>query len=314
MRRSLSLVGFCLLLIQLNAFSWAQETVGLDDVVLPKPLKVKLTVDGYLFNREGVGGDYPVLLTNPFPAPTLLRSDELEFDSELGGRFELTIYDQTPNPTDLHFTYFTTGNAEAEEVRMSNPADAVFFGGVAANPSDVYTVQHFSKLQVGEVGLHKTLSPYFGVHAGLSGGRLEEVFDTLSQVNPPSGFFSYTKNKLYGAQLGLDSQVWSNGYLKLDGHLTGGLYYNDIEVHARSLEDEFTWSEEDTAFLGTAGIALVIPASPVNFRIGYQATYLSGVALAMEQSRQLSHFDGTGQVPTGDTVYHGLLFGIEWLR
>lgn len=137
-------------------------------------------------------------------------------------------------------------------------------------------------------------------------GELSESLDLLTAFEPTlAGFYSQATNDLYGVRVTADGQLWSNGYAKVECTLSGGAYYNDIQVHAQSLNLNRSWTGDDIAFSGTANIAFVIPAYPFNFRIGYQATALTGVGLLPDESRALDLWDGTGDVATDSTVYHG---------
>ena len=129
-----------------------------------------------------------------------------------------------------------------------------------------------------------------------------------------TGFFSQVDNRLYGVQLGADVQVWTNGYLKLDGNVSVGYFYNDVKAGAQSLNNEQEWDPSEESVIAMANLSLVIPADPVNIRIGYHGAFLSGIALPGSYTRELSIFDGSGDIPTDDVWYHGVTFGIEFLR
>lgn len=275
--------------------------------------RVKFTLDAMYMSRAGAGGSDPLILDAPFPlgAP-LLTADELDIDGLWGGRLELVVYDPTPNPTDLRISYLWTERGEGTESRSSSPADILFFNIVDAAPSNTYTARLQSRFALGDIGIRKEKRPGVGVFGGLALGELNESLDLLT--GPTTGFFSQGENKLYGANFGVDAQLWSNGYCRLEGGLGWGLYYNDIEIRAQSQNWQRTWSDSSAAYMGQMHFAFVVPAYPFNFRLGYQVTHVGGLGLLADQSDGLRLFDGGGSVDTDSTAWHGLLLGIEYLR
>ena len=276
--------------------------------------KFRFVFDGLLLDRSDSLDSHTLLWDAPFPAGNpLLDASELSFDTIFGGRLELTLFDEGPNPVDYRFGYMFTETASLHEARSSSPADINFFNASAANPSDTYTARYEPKLWLTDLSLRRRYSK-FGTSAGLSFGQLRESFDLLSSFDPLSGFYSRTDNELYGIQLGADGHLWSNGFSRIEGSVTGGVYYNDIEIQASALGVDRIWDDSETSFVGSANIAWVIPAFPFNFRIGYQAYFLSGVALAPDQSQQLSFFSAAGEAVTNDVLYHGAILGIEFVH
>jgi len=72
------------------------------------------------------------------------------------------------------------------------------------------------------------------------------------------------------------------------------------------------WYDDGLAYSGLGNISLVIPAWPINFRIGYQLLLLGGVATPQGASSTLDSFDlAAGEIETDALLYHGLTFGIE---
>ena len=116
---------------------------------------------------------------------------------------------------------------------------------------------------------------------------------------------------MVGLHLGSDVAL-SIGDCRIEGGINGGVYLNEIDVYAEALNVTQVWSQDETAFIGKANIAWVIPFWPVNFRVGYQAIFLSGVALAPDQSAALSIFSSSGSAAVGDVFYHGAILGVEF--
>lgn len=273
-----------------------------------QPRKGKITLDGFLFSRNGTDDHQPLLIDAPYPLgePTL-HTDDLDFEGELGGRFDVAL-------SNIHFNYIWTDTASTHINRVNEPAsDMLFFNIHDADDSAFFTARYQSRFALGHLGLRTDVNPFLGFFGGIAIGEISESLDMITEFDPLNGFYSQGTNDLYGLRIGTEAQIWSNGYSKIECSLTGGVYYNDIEINAQSQNWQATWTGDDVAFSGTAHIALVIPASPVNFRIGYQATALSGVAILPDASNSLRLWDGGGDIVTNDVFFHGLLFGVELL-
>lgn len=286
------------------------DFIGTNDQQVQEPNLIEVTLDGFLFSRPGTGGSDPLLFDDPVPfGQTMLQADELDFEGELGGRLDVKVIG-------LHFNYLWTGTASTSLFRNSEPeADIWFFNVHDADDSPEYTARYQSRLSLGDLGFTRDITPFWTLSAGVAIGELSESMDLITEFEPTlNGFYSQATNDLYGLRLAADGQLWSNGYTKLVCNVSGGAYYNDIQVHAQSLNLNRSWTGDDVAFSGTANIAFVVPAYPFNFRIGYQATAITGVGLLPDESRVLDLWDGSGEVTTDSTLYHGLLFGIEFVR
>ena len=296
------------------------QFLPINDPILTSPMrgqKIKFLADGILLNRDFGAAPQTLLVDAPFPQPSneLLNTSDLDYDVLVSARLELVLYDEGPNPIDYKFGYQRTEEAEFREVRMSNPADVRFFGGVAANPSNSYVARGTSQFRIGDFGLRKQFTSRLAGSASVSLGEFKEEFDLLSAENPvATGFFSRTENDLYGFQLGGEALLWTNGVSRIEANLNGGVYYNDIEVQAVALNIQRFWSDSSAAFAGSSNIALVIPAFPFDIRVGYQANFLSGVAMAADQSTAFSFFTPDGSAATSDLIYHGFFLGLEFVR
>lgn len=275
--------------------------------------KMKLTIDALILDRSGVDSQ-TILLDAPAPGGNpLLDASELQSDEIWAGRFDLVIYDHGAHLVDYQLGYFLTEQSDVIEARSSSPADISFFSGNAASPVDTYYARYRTKLKGGEFSLRYAFHESVAVSGGLRFARLSESFDLLSSFAPVTGFYSDTKNDLFGFQLGTDMVLVQNRFGRIDAAIKGGVYNNDIEVYAKALNFDQTLETNRTAFLGEANVAWVIPAWPFDIRLGYQAIWLSGVALAPDQNDSLNIFTGAGSVDVGDPVYHGGIIGFEFV-
>lgn len=281
---------------------------------------VRFTVDGFLYDRFG-GADTPLILEAPFPSSPSLTSGDFDFEGRWAGQADLTFFAK-PGSVAPRAGILWTGAERLDERRTGNPADIFFFQGTAANPASQYKARYRTTFALGDAGLRRTLTPTWGISGSLVFGQIEEELDIVDpndsaisgSTSFQSGFFSQVKNSLYGGQLAVDGQLWTNGYLKIEGNLAGGLFYNDIRVAGQTLNISRKFRDTETTFMGRGALSLVIPADPVNFRIGYQAIVFDGIALAAAQSQERRLVVDNGANPTETVGYHGLTFGFEWLH
>lgn len=115
-----------------------------------------------------------------------------------------------------------------------------------------------------------------------------EVFGSLSQ----------TGNNLFGFQVGGDAKLWSSGNWDLSGVVKAGLYYNDAQVDFTGvfLPGPIIGAGEanngSLAFQGQAELAATWQfRENLALRMGYQAMWLDGIALATNQFAG-PNFDG----------------------
>jgi len=304
-------------------FEFIQSSVEGEYIQVPayEMPTVKFTLDGLLLNRIGGSDDETLVRTEPF-GPAAITSGDIGFENRLGGKAELVFY-SAPYRFAPRASVLWTGTELSKADYMApegSTADVSFFQARAAEPSPGYTLRNRSRFTFADIGLRRTVSPAYGFSASLAYARIVESMDWISRGAEPAvgggqtGFFSQVDNRMYGVQVGADAQIWTNGYLKIDGNVTVGYFYNDVKAGAQARNGSQEWNPNDEAIIGMANLALVIPADPVNIRIGYQGAFLSGVSLPGSYTREMSIFDGSGELPSDDVWYHGLTIGIEYLR
>jgi len=270
---------------------------------------IRLVADALVMTRSEVASQ-PIIydVAMPFGNP-LLDASDVNFDTIWAGRIEATLHDV------MHLGFLQTETAIAQETRSASPANVLFFGAIDASPVDTYTARYNSEFWNGDVSVANRIHPNVGVWAGVGFAELDESFDFVDPLAAvTTGFFSDTKNKMIGFHVGSDIVIRSKGSCRFEGGINGGIYNNDIEVFADTRTIDRRWSQDETAFIGGANIAWVIPFWPVDFRIGYQAIFLTGVALAPDQSASFNLFTNAGTANVGDVVYHGGILGIEFVR
>lgn len=237
----------------------------------------------------------------------LVTSDDLRFDGEVGAQISFEF-------GRFYFGYMSSLDTRIKIESRSDPADIDWFASRAADPSDVYFTIYDSDFDLGDIGYRHQPSVGTDVYLGFAFGRLEENLDILSELgaNERTGFFAHTINEFYGAHLGIRKQLHINGNFRIEGMARGGVYFNDIEVNAVARDFDGYWNDEGVAYSGLGNISVVIPAWPINSRVGYQLMWLGGVATPQGASSTLDSFDlAAGEIETDSVLYHGLTFGIE---
>jgi hypothetical protein len=147
------------------------------------------------------------------------------------------------------------------------------------------------------------------------------ITDGLAAGVYPPFWTSVTTNNLYGIQIGMDGTILARDRLSLSGTLKGGLFDNNATQSAGvSLQKEVHPASATTnalAFAGEAGLQLRYRLSEaLTLKLGYEALWLAGVALAPAQIQQ-THTSATGLVTargvdTGSNVlFQGVTFGLE---
>jgi hypothetical protein len=184
------------------------------------------------------------------------------------------------------------------------------------------------------------LWPYRGGHTcvansflvGLRYLNLDERFGYVTQSETPvvgtvNSALINTSNEMFGVQIGLLSQFttyWESGWI--DFELKGGIYHNEAEMRSDyersngngAVPVSFVGTDayDRTSFLGELSLHYNHQiTSNLSMRLGYNAFWLSGVALASENLNPglgiLS--SGPAQINhAGDMVYHGPSIGFTF--
>jgi hypothetical protein len=113
---------------------------------------------------------------------------------------------------------------------------------------------------------------------------------TPTVTNPPF-WTTRTVNNLYGVQIGVDGKLWELGRLSLDGQIKAGVFDNNAEqTTVVSMAKQLYAAQATTnaaAFVGEAALqAKYQLAKGLAFKLGYEALWLDGVALAPGQIRE----------------------------
>ncbi len=147
-------------------------------------------------------------------------------------------------------------------------------------------------------------------------------------INPPF-WTTNTTNNLYGVQIGVDGKLWEFGRLSLDGLIKAGVYDDNAEQSTLvSMAKQLYLAQAATnaaAFVGEAGLhAKYQLADGLALKVGYEALWLDGVALAPGQIRETYTTSPSPSSPStpvsasalgvncrSNALFQGVTFGLE---
>jgi hypothetical protein len=252
-------------------------------------------------------------LFDTFPGGlTALNANQLNSTPAAGPRFSLFRTNGCGDA--LEATYFRAANFRAQTNLPTvasgyTPAfvpGQTFYDSASANLG--------AALQSFELNGRMTVAPWIQL---LGGFRWFEWQETLQLTTVPADVVSVSSmNNLYGYQIGFDSLLLSTKWLRLEGLMKGGAYYNNAFQTTTANISGFPFSTRaDTpkgaAFLGEVGLTGVMPITRnIDFRVGYLGLWLQGLAQPTNQSVPLDPQAATLNT-TGTAVVQGVTLGVE---
>jgi hypothetical protein len=168
----------------------------------------------------------------------------------------------------------------------------------------------------------------------LAGFRWVNVTEELAGILAPPGtdgagtfWNTQTKNNLYGLQIGADARLLERDRFSIGGVLKAGLFDNHAEqttsVRMERIQFPASDSTDYLAFLGQLGVQCKYQVtSRLLLKVGYEAIWLQGVALASGQIAQTySSYGGLNPLDTrvqavgvncnSGVLYHGGTAGLK---
>jgi hypothetical protein len=241
----------------------------------------------------------------------ILDASDFGNPSSAGARLNLTFFDQC----DWDFMFDALFMADAEEQREvdnSNGVTLFFYQGVAADP--VNTARFTTDLDTGEFNVRRRFGPQIALLGGL---RYLELSEDLNFNNNSGngGYTSQADNRLFGGQLGAEGVVPLWGYGRLFATGKYGIYNNRFMVAAQAMSGgapiSISVRDDMAAYVGELNVGWEVETVPcMTLRFGYQAYYLTNMALATDQLNQFSIFDASGSVRKGYAAFHGGFGGL----
>lgn len=282
--------------------------------------------------------------------PTVLSTSDLDVEFDSGGKFTVGrvlgdcwriegTYLGAYSWDDIAFVQDSSANGIGGTGNLSSLLSEFALPPVAGlDFNNFISVASFSELRSAEINLRYWVNmPPGPVDVSvLVGARYLQFNDRIlfrSEADAPAPFGAVnqvrtqTENELIGLQLGIQSAILVTQHAWFDLDLKGAICQNTASQDTEYLNiDENgvatifpTGRQQDrTSFLGDISLMFNVQATPsIVFRAGYQATFLTGMAIAAEniETNNVLLRNGPGRLDDrGELVYHGPAIGITWAR
>ena len=255
-------------------------------------------------------------LVNTLPGDTTaLNANQLESTPAAGPRFSLFRTNGCGDA--LEATYFRAANFRAQSALPTVPDGYTAAFLPLPTTYDSVSTNLGSALQSFELNGRMTVLPSIQL---LGGFRWFEWQENLQMTGTSAGIQDVIStscmNDLYGYQIGFDSLVLNTHWLRLEGLMKGGAYYNNsrqITTATTSLGPFSTRADapKGAAFVGEVGLTGVVPITRnLDFRVGYLGLWLQGLAQPTNQVQSIDPAAATLNT-TGTAVVQGVTLGLE---
>lgn len=280
-----------------------------------------LRIDALLLWRNAPR-QQPLYQTLP-AGTTALDAHQINSTPAGGPRFSLFRTDGCGDA--LEATYFRAANFRGRD-SLATVVDGYAPIYAPAVPVDTVSADLGSSIQSFELNGRMALGQRIQL---LGGFRWVEWNESLSTVGTStSGLFPYQEiasigciNSLYGYQIGFDSLLLTTNWLRVEGLMKGGAYYNNaVATVAGSsqgvgLSSSRLGTPHGAAFVGEVGLTGVVPLHRnIDFRFGYLGLWLESLAQPTTQYANQT-FDPAQPTPkldlTGGVVLQGVTLGLE---
>lgn len=272
------------------------------------------------------------LLDNGLVVGPLLNANGLDSTAAAGPRFSIFRVNNCTGHA-IEATYLRAANFRSLRPlsEVSTPY-ALAAPGIYGNPGvtfDSGTANLGSRLQSFELNRHHCHGQHLRFLAGFRWIEWQEQFTLQgSSTGGVTDFFQTgCFNDLYGGQIGLDANLLATPWIRFDGLVKAGAYYNNaVQSSQYTTNDPATAgtasvavgeSPVSGAFAGEVGFTGVVPITNcLDFRFGYFGLWLSGIAQATQQlSGQTLTPSSPSVVGTinanGGVVVQGVSLGLE---
>ncbi len=243
---------------------------------------------------------------------TALNANQLNSTPAAGPRFSLFRTNGCGDA--LEATYFRAANFRAQSTLPSTTAGYAPAFLPSATTYDSASADLGAALQSFELNGRMSVANWIQL---LGGFRWFEWRETLQLTTVPLDVTNAScMNSLYGYQIGFDSLLLSTNWLRLEGLMKGGAYYNNAcQVTTATISGAPFATRADTpkgaAFLGEVGLTGVMPITRnIDFRVGYLGLWLQGIAQPTNQTQSPDPAAATLNT-TGTAVVQGVTLGLE---
>lgn len=246
---------------------------------------------------------------------TALNASQLESTPAAGPRFSLFRTNGCGDA--LEATYFRAANFRAQTTlpTIANGYTPAFLPLPATY--DSVSANLGSALQSFELNGRMTVLPSIQLLGGFRWFQWEENLQLIGTNSLGQDFVGNNCiNDLYGYQIGFDSLLLNMRWLRLEGLMKGGAYYDNSRqttVATTSLGTLATRADtpKGAAFVGEVGLTGVMPITRnIDFRVGYLGLWLQGLAQPTNQVQSIDPAAATLNTK-GTAVVQGVTLGLE---
>ena len=265
---------------------------------------------GAVFLRRDHQSQRPLVNgTTPFTAGAL------GLDYEIGPMVDVIRHGVMGSSWDLQVAYFGIHDFFASA--SSATATSYFTNPTINFGARTVTTNYLSDLDSTEINFRHQGNDWMTV---LVGFRWIELSDELRTDLVGSSHSVDVNNHMYGAQIGVDTMLWSRGSFAVEGLAKAGLYgnvadQNTLVANVGGAVPQFSAASERAAFAGELALTgSYIINDNWSLRSGYQALWLDGVALAPDQLDNSDLITGAATLNLkGTPIYHGFLLAAEYV-
>jgi hypothetical protein len=251
---------------------------------------------------------------------TALDAHQIDSTPAGGPRFSLFRTDGCGDA--LEATYFRAANFRGRDslAPVTNGYTPIYAPQL---PVDSVAANLGSSIQSFELNGRTTLGRRIQLLGGFRWVEWNESLTTVGTAGQPLPYNETASigciNSLYGYQIGFDSLLLTTNWLRVEGLMKGGAYYNNaVAAVAGDSQGVGPFSNRlgsphGAAFVGEIGLTGVVPLHRnLDFRFGYLGLWLESLA---QPSNQYPSIDPTQPAQkldlTGGVVLQGLTLGLE---
>jgi hypothetical protein len=274
------------------------------------------------------------LIDNGLVVGPLLNANGMDSTAAAGPRFSLFRVNNCTGHA-LEATYLRAANFRS--IRPLSAVSAPYTlepPGIFGNATSSFAnadANLGSRLQSFELNRHHCVGQHLRFLAGFRWIEWQEQFTLQGTSAPGAGSvtdFYQTNcfNDLYGGQIGLDANLLATPWLRFDGLVKAGVYYNNAVQSSQysttnpnnpgSATVAVNESPLSGAFAGEVGLTGVMPITRnIDVRLGYFGLWLSGIAQPTQQLSGQQLTPGQPVVGTinanGGVLVQGVSLGLE---
>ncbi|MCC6127198.1 MAG: hypothetical protein IT426_19725 [Pirellulales bacterium] len=279
------------------------------------------TASADILALERVDNHSFTLLQSGPGGPEALNAGDLYFETRTGPKLNLIVHDILFG-CDLELGYMAIDGFSLSKTLYSGDSSLFFDSPILtaeASGGAGIRFDYDSRIQSAEANLRHDLGDRFSLLAGFRYVDLHEQFDgSFTASGPADGRFitSNTDNHLYGFQLGGELTVLRLQKIHVGAIAKAGIFSNQSDLNLYGGADG-PWVggiRGQTAFLGEVNlVGSYLLSESIAVRLGYQAMWLQGVALAVDQLEMPATIGPPGWNPDakGSLFYHGAYLGVE---